>query len=324
MSVVPREITFFHEQPSAAAEELFRDGSVAEFLAQNGFGVAMGMIDLTATRARIVRDLEARGVPVTAWLLLDRRDGYWLNADNAERAEHRWHETLAWAEREGLQLSRVGLDVEWPHRDGEALMRRPLATVVRLVRTRRSAATVATAERRYAQLVTAIRATGRRVESYQFPFIVDERRAATTLLRRVCGLLDLDVDREVLMLYATYLGNPVVGAYIEDAEGVGLGVTGGGVFAEDPREKRNLLTWTDLEAQMRCAQELGKPVYIFSLEGCVWAGMLPQLAGSSASEPTAAAAPRHPVGWTVRATLRSLLRCEALVDALASGRTPER
>src|SRR2546430_6347791 len=49
--------------------------------------------------AAVVRGLETRGVPVTGWLLLDIADGYWLNADNPDRARARYDETITWATR---------------------------------------------------------------------------------------------------------------------------------------------------------------------------------------------------------------------------------
>jgi hypothetical protein len=56
----------------------------------------------------------------------------------------------------------------------------------------------------YRALVERIRADGWRVENYQFPMIADERRAGSTLLQRL-ALVDVTTDREVWMLYSSFL-----------------------------------------------------------------------------------------------------------------------
>ena len=101
-------LTFFVELAERPLETLFRRPDVLPFLREGGHAVSLGLVDLSRGRAEVVRHLEAAGVPVTAWLLLDVEDGYWLNADNAHLATRRWRETREWAEREGLRLHRVG------------------------------------------------------------------------------------------------------------------------------------------------------------------------------------------------------------------------
>src|SRR5574341_1314661 len=61
-------LTFFVELTSAPLAELFATAGVVDFLAEGRCTLAMGMLDLTPARAAVVRQLEGRGVPVTAWL----------------------------------------------------------------------------------------------------------------------------------------------------------------------------------------------------------------------------------------------------------------
>jgi hypothetical protein len=148
-------LTFFVELESEALDELFRAREVLSFLVGRGCGVSMGLLDRSERRAVIVRELEGRGVPVTAWLLLPVEAGYWLTADNAEQARATWRETAEWAEREGLRFARVGLDVEFPRarrRDpGDGARRRGVPLSVSAGRAARgvdAAAALARARRR--------------------------------------------------------------------------------------------------------------------------------------------------------------------------------
>jgi len=314
------QLTFFNELATPALTELFADGSVAEFLAAGGYGLSMGLIDLSPERAAIVRNLESRGVSVTAWLLLAEEDGYWLNADNVEIARDRFGATVEWAADERLALHRIGLDIEPPRHDLDDLVERPLATLWRLLRRRRSPAAIVSVEKAYAKLVAEIHATNRSVETYQFSLLLDERQANSSLLRRTLGIVDVDADIEVLMLYSTYMGESAAHAYFDSAGGIGLGVTGGGVHADDPREQIRLLTWERLERQLLAASRASEFLYVFSLEGCVWNHMLPRFADLDWNCPVPETFANVNRGNRFRSLARACLRTEPLLDVLLPAR----
>ena len=56
----------------------------------------------------------------------------------------------------------------------------------------------------YRALTEEIRADGYSVDAYHLPPLADERLAGSTILARLFGLIDVPVDREVLMLYSSY------------------------------------------------------------------------------------------------------------------------
>jgi hypothetical protein len=187
------KLTFFVELEVQPLEELFERPDVLPFLTAQRCAVSMGLIDLSPRRAAVVRRLESNGIPVTGWLLLDVEDGYWLNADNADSARDRWRETAAWAESEGFSLSRVGLDIEFPRSESEGAIRDKRRAFFSMLRRRRTREQVREAERAYGELVREIRQSGRSVEVYQFPYLLDERAAGSTLLRRALGVVDVAV-----------------------------------------------------------------------------------------------------------------------------------
>ena len=195
-------ITLFTEVETAELVKLLDRADVQALWGTGRFGLAVAVIDLSAERARAIRALEAQGVEVTAWLLLGPADGYWLNADNADLAAARFRELDDFANEHGLRLARIGLDIEPPRADMDALLTDGLPALVRLIRQRRDRASIKAAEASYANLCGVIRRSGRRVESYCLPPIVDEARVGSTLLRRVLGTVDPPVDDRVLMAYS--------------------------------------------------------------------------------------------------------------------------
>ncbi|MCC6751685.1 MAG: hypothetical protein IT371_28795 [Deltaproteobacteria bacterium] len=307
-------LTFFVELEVEPLAALLSEPVLATLRAA-GAGVAMAMLDLSAPRREAIAELNRRGIPVTAWLVLGTADGYWLTADNADLAAARYVELRAWADEHALLFDAVGLDIESPHADALALVQYGGRALQRMLRRRRSRRVLREAQARYATLVQAIRADGYRVESYQLPLVVDERRARSTLLQRTFGLVNLGVDREVLMLYQSLLpapwGEALVDGFGAEADGVAVGLTGGGVEFLHPVVGGRWLTLEQLVTNLRRARRYTPQLYVFSLEGCVQQGYLEALCRADLTLPVAPAPAARAV-----TLLRSLLRAALLADPL--------
>src|SRR4029453_10848895 len=67
------------------------------------------------------------------------------------------------------------------------------------------------------------------------PFIADERRAGSTLLRWLMGLVDLRTDREVWTQYTSFvesLGPGILWSYGSESDAIAVGTTGGGRISQ--------------------------------------------------------------------------------------------
>jgi hypothetical protein len=276
-------LTFACELPSGPLTALFADERVMDALKELNARVSLGLLDLGPERAEVVRRLNAAGVPVVAWLLLPESEGYWCNADNGPRVVARYAAFSSWTAEQDLVWDGIGLGIE-PH---IALMERLMKGQVHraapgMVRNLFDRERIDRAQAIYSTLVTQMRLDGYQVESYQFPFILDERRIRTTVLQRVLGIIDLEVDREVLMLYSSLMGRVGPGllwSYGQEIAarggGIGIGSTGGGVEIGADIQP---LTWSEFTRDLRWAWRLTDDVFIFSLEGCARRGFLPWLA----------------------------------------------
>lgn len=275
------QLTFFCELAPEPLEKLFNGRFVIDDLKALNATLSLGILDFSPTRAELVKRLNKVGVPVVAWLLLPVEDGYWFNIDNYDKAAARYQDFKAWTREHGLEWAGVGLDIEMDINEMRALFERAgrRAAVRRLLRKFVDHQRVARVRRGYQALVDEIRADGYPVESYQFPLIVDERSARATVLQRTFGLVDLVTDREVLMLYSSSMGTwgkAILWSYAPEADSVGVGITGGGVDLPDAI-KADPLTWEEFTRDLRLCVMQGKPIHIFSLEGCVAQGFLAKL-----------------------------------------------
>ncbi len=276
----PTGLTFFVEVAAAELDALLSETTL-KLLAQAQASLAVAMIDLLPERAVALRRAASYGIGVTAWLVLDRCDGYWLTIDNAESAGRRWQQVQAWLTHESVQVQAVGLDIEMPEADAVALSRAPLPSLWRLWTRRRRRHEVALAKGAYLALIEQVRGAGWPVETYQLPFVIDERAARSTLLQRVLGFADVRGDREVLMLYRSVppagLGRWMVELWGAEAEAIAVGITGGGVASLQPVFANRQLHLQALRDELARARHFGRPLYVFSLEGCVQGEMLEEL-----------------------------------------------
>jgi hypothetical protein len=152
--------------------------------------------------------------------------------------------------------------------------------------------------------VDQILSDGWRVENYQFPLIADERRAGSAVLQRL-ALVDVATDREVWMLYSSFmraLGPGLIWIYGSEAAAIGVGTTGGGPDIPGSPQMPSL-SWQELARDLRLAGRFCDQILIHSLEGCDWQGFLPRLRSFEWAD---AAGP--PLGARAVAGLRRTLR----------------
>jgi hypothetical protein len=306
------DLIFFCELDAQPLKELFSGTRLVSSLKTLRAGLSLGILDLSQERAKVVQKLNRAGIPVTAWLLLPKEDGYWFNLDNVAQARAFYDDFLSWTSEYRLVWDGIGLDIEPDIRllwQVSKLGWRVLPTLMpRLVSNFFNGKRLSRARKEYTDLIERIREQGYRAESYQFPIIADERRAGSTVLQRITGLVDIHVDREVWMLYSSFIRPTGVGllwTYASEAQSIGVGVTGEGVEAEIGTE--HPLTWEELARDLRLAWYWCNQIYIYSLEGCVDQGYLERLKNFEWDQPILfpdePARPMH----TMRGALRSLL-----------------
>jgi hypothetical protein len=302
-------LTFVCELDAPRLTELFADPSVIDDLQALGARVMIMVSDFSAERARVVRQLNQAGIPLVGIPLFPVEEGYYLTVDNAPRAAQRYQQWKQWTAEHGLVWEQVGLDIEPEAQFYLQLMANPWGLVPRLLQRLRDHERVTHARAAYAELVDQIHADGWPVENYQFPFIADERRAGSTLLQRLMGLVDVPTDREVWMQYTSFvgaLGPGILWSYGPESDAIAVGTTGGG--PDIPSQPQfTPLSWEELTRDLRLARRWTDQLYVHSLEGCVWNGYLTRLGSldwTPASTPPETAA----VAGLLRAGLRGLLR----------------
>jgi hypothetical protein len=269
-------ISFFNEMNSYDLSILFDDTSVIDALKKMNAQVSMGMVDLTFVRAQVIKKLNMAGIPVVAWLLLPEEEGYWFNASNGLMALKRYRDVKQWADFNGLDFKAIGIDLELDINDARLIQENPWNLFWMVPPRLYDNAEVEKGRREYAQLIETIQHDGYKVESYYASFIKDETSLGYTSIQQATKFLDIKTDKEIPMLYSSFMGNPdgLIKVYGSDIglKAVAVGSTGGGVDTTLPT-----LTYEQLAHDISMASKFADEVYIFSLEGCVKKGYLNKL-----------------------------------------------
>ena len=281
----PPVLWFACDGPTSDLERMFSEPEVISDLQALKAGVSLALPELTERRAQVVLKLNQAGIPVTAWLALPGEEGYYLNASNVQEAMVRFKDFERWSASYSLRWASIGLDIEPNIQDFEALgkdHRRHL--VFTIIGRYFNGGRIKRAKASYAELIGEINRNGYTVETYQFPFIADERDVHSTVLERISGIVDIRADREVLMLYTSFnrkLDSALIWVYGPEAQAIAVGSTAGS--DADPRFHR--LDWEEFSRDLRVARHFSDTIGVYSLAGCVQQGFLDRLRTMNWDEP---------------------------------------
>jgi hypothetical protein len=301
----PTRLSFFNEQDGPELTDLVGDASVLRELHALKARVTMGLRDLSDERAAAVQRLCGEGIPVGAWLLLPREQGYFATYDNVEAVEARVEAVLRWTARHALTLTSLGFDFEPDLRELDRLFHHPVRALAGWARRSANRPRRERALEAYRALITRLQSAGWSIETYQFPLLLEDRAAGSHFLQRFSSSLDVRVEREVVMTYSSLLGplGPgLVEGWTRSGGAVAVGSTGGGV---DPLPK---LSFDELSRDLRLAARVATDVSIFSLEGCVMHGHLPRLLDFDWTAPVTVPLRQRVGAASLRTSARALAR----------------
>ena len=272
----PPMLVFASGAPASELEGSLADPNVIADLVALKAGIAMALPDLNSDRASLVRKLNEQQIPATAWLTLPREQGYYPNADNASASRTRFLEFQRWSTANGLRWAAVGLDIEPNIQEFAMLRNSKLRLAGELVRRYFELGRVRRATESYTTLIKEIQSYGYVAETYQFPFIADERQERSSLLERLGGLVDVRGDREVLMLYSSFnpaIDSALIWVYGPDAQAIAVGSTAG----SDLDSRFRPLGWDEFSRDLLVAHHFSSVIGVYNLEGCIRQGFLPRL-----------------------------------------------
>jgi hypothetical protein len=278
----PRLI-FFTELEGDDLLVLLRRPGLLDWLVAERCGVALSVARLDEARARAARLLNARGVPLIAWLLLPPEAGFAFNLQNYPQAITHYRAFRAWALEHELDFEAVGLEIEAPPDEDPRNPRWGLREAARRLWLAGENVLYPSACAAYTEMIGAIRHDGYEAHTFQMPFVADDRRAGTTVVQRALDIMDLPADVDVLMCsscvpsdrFDNDLGGALIASYGPSADAIGVGSAG---EDDDAGEVAVRLPWQALRRDLLLAAHYTDTIYLFSLEDCAERGLLAKIA----------------------------------------------
>jgi hypothetical protein len=310
----PRLIFFTELEGQELLGLLDRPGLLDLLVAQQ-YGVALSVARLDQARARAAQLLNARGVPLIAWLLLPPEAGFAFNLQNYPQAITHYRAFRAWAQEHKLAFEAVGLEIEAPPDEDPHTPLWGPREIARRFWLASENLLYPSAHAAYTEMIGAIRHDGYQAHTFQMPFVADDRRAGTTMIQRALDIMDLPADVDVLMCSSCVpserldndLGGALIASYGPSADAIGVG----SASEDDAPEEIVRLPWPALRRDLLLAARHTDTIYLFSLEDCAERGLLDKIATLDWDAPARAAAGK-------RALVRGLRWL--LLAALVGGR----
>jgi len=262
------ELNFFCALEAKQLARLFEDRFVLDDLKSLGAGVSLAVMDFSNERAKAVQLLNKLDIPVIAWLMLPKEENYWFNLSNSALAAEQYHLFKQWSHHKKLAWAGIGLSIKentaWKNASKAADL---------------NSEQLLQAKQNYKQLAEQVQVDGYRLELYRSAVIETPERGRLKFLRKAESQLALLADRQVALLFSSlHRGQSQAALWraLAGAQAIGIGLTGSSVLFED-MDQADPLTWEEFTRDLRIGAQSGKPVYVFSLEGCARLGYLDRL-----------------------------------------------
>lgn len=120
----PTKVRFFIEQhpenlggePRYQALMRILTPETCNFLESHGWGVSIAMIEPDQPTATLIKSINQQfpNLPISAWVVLDDKEGYWTNRFNISQTRAKVEEIKAWANHFDLSFEAMGFDLEMP------------------------------------------------------------------------------------------------------------------------------------------------------------------------------------------------------------------
>lgn len=237
-------VTYIYNMPSHTLTDFWRD-EVYAHLSIHQMRVCMAIRDTSDLRAEIVRQLNRRRIPVVAWIVPD---------EHASARDYRMHDAGAFSERyrhihqwsvaQGLRWDAIGIDIEPDIRDTVRFGDDPKVDYQTLIQRFGNRWHIDEATTQYQSVMARIHADGYQSESYEVPFVRDDRVSQSTVARRLLGLPNLAAHHTVVRLCSSAArpyGPGLIATYAPEYSAVIIGTVDDGNDANHPLSLAELL-----------------------------------------------------------------------------------
>lgn len=193
-------VTYIYNMPSHTMAEFWRD-EVYTHLSIHQMRICMAIRDTSDIRAEIVRQLNRRRIPVVAWIVPEEHAStHDYRMHDAEEFNTRYQHIHGWSISQGLRWDAIGIDIEPDIRDTVRFGDDPKVDYQTLIQRFGERWHIDEATTQYQAIMARIHADGYQSESYEVPFVRDDRVSQSTVARRLLGLPNVAAQHTVVRL----------------------------------------------------------------------------------------------------------------------------
>jgi hypothetical protein len=283
-----KNVSFFTELTGSELDKIASDTSIIKNLKQLKASLRIAIIDMSPERVSALTKLQNAQIPIHAWLMLSKEDGFWANNENYKTFQKRYSVFADWSAKEGIKWKSVGLTILPQRSDASFLLESQKSlsgkwdfSKIMIARLLDWDGEFDEAKAAYEDLVRTIKSDGYAVEVYQSTMQMDEVLAETSSFQKMAGIINVKGDEQFTIIHRRLTGDypnilAFIDAYGKSSDGIVLGHTA----SQRPlnfRENDVILNWQELSRSLTYAQQERITIHISTLEGCIEQGILPKM-----------------------------------------------
>lgn len=275
-------ISFFSEIQGYRLLELLNDNNIEQLKRLNA-SIRMGITDVSDSRAKVVQRLNEAGIPVTAWLLLPKKDGYWLNASKGEKASKRYREFSTWTKNNKLKWERIGFSFEPEAYDSKITSRSYVSIAQVFFKRLLKNNSQELAKSEYPAVLGSIKNDGYRIETYISPYEYDANVTECNSWYNINGTF-LPPSHEEIPIFFNHYGasdkHALAQHIVYGRQNHAKTVLIGSMNPNKPLSKienAHPLNLEQIYHHLQVAQPRGVNIAIYGLEGAIKQGILEKL-----------------------------------------------
>ncbi|OHX65783.1 hypothetical protein [Flammeovirga pacifica] len=267
------DISFMTEASGFRLLEIAEDSSTIKKLKEVDAELYIGLIDFSKDRTKALQIFKENGIQCHAWLLLNKGEGYFPNAHNAESYLKRFEQFIAWSQKNGFQWKSMCVSLA-PYITDQRIVDNGYISVSKVILKRMISGSIQhQGDIEYGKLRNLSNRNNLKTVNIVSPYLVDGREVNVDSWKQITGTFDILHDEEYIEIFNHYTTSTVLTlAQLKSYQSGFNTIIIGSANDKKPLSKEENprpLQWKELTQYVTLLRQYDKSIIIYGLDGAI-------------------------------------------------------
>ncbi|ANQ48237.2 hypothetical protein MY04_0855 [Flammeovirga sp. MY04] len=275
------DLSFMTEVSGFRLLEIAEDSSTIEKLKEVEAELYIGLIDFSKERTKALQIFKEKGIECHAWLLLNKGEGYFPNAHNAEAYIKRFNEFISWSQKNGFQWNSLCISLA-PYTTDQRIVDHGYISISKVFLKRMISGSIQSqGDIEYGKLRSLAKKNNLKTVNIVSPYMVDGREVNVDTWKQITGTFDILHDEEYIEIFNHYTPSTILTlAQLKSYQSGFKNIVVGSANEKKPLSKEENprpLQWKELTQYITLLRQYDKSIIIYGLDGAVKGDILNNL-----------------------------------------------